>query len=200
MSDTEVCRSGNDSSTGDARPLLCTSSGRRASANGRCLTPGCADSATICPLSGPAERRETGSAPADPVSAHKEMHRAGDAFVRLPIDLRRSGCPSENHQPRALRTRCKQQSRGPTYERQEPEIRTLRNLRIFLFTTAILRSSLLALDRLWTKRVAGPEGPATDSPSRERFRPPSRGTFRFRVRLLGGLRPTGAPCSAQGGQ
>ena len=36
-----------------------------------------------------------------------------------------------------------------------------------------------------------------DSPSRERFRPPSRRTFRFRVVLLGGLRPTGAPCSAQ---
>jgi hypothetical protein len=35
------------------------------------------------------------------------------------------------------------------------------------------------------------------SPSRERFRPPSRRTFRFRVVLLGGLRPTGAPCSAQ---
>ena len=37
------------------------------------------------------------------------------------------------------------------------------------------------------------------SPSRERFRPPSRRTFRFRVVLLGGLRPTGAPCSAQAG-
>src|SRR4029453_3099426 len=36
-----------------------------------------------------------------------------------------------------------------------------------------------------------------NSPSRERFRPPSRPTFRFRVQLLGTLRPTGAPCSAQ---
>jgi hypothetical protein len=41
--------------------------------------------------------------------------------------------------------------------------------------------------------------PEEDSPSRERFRPPSRRTVRFRVGLLGGLRPTGAPCSAQGG-
>jgi hypothetical protein len=38
-----------------------------------------------------------------------------------------------------------------------------------------------------------------NSPSRERFRPPSRRTVRFRVVLLGGLRPTGAPCSAQAG-
>ena len=38
-----------------------------------------------------------------------------------------------------------------------------------------------------------------NSPSRERFRPPSRPTFRFRVQLLGRLRPTGAPCSAQAG-
>jgi hypothetical protein len=36
-----------------------------------------------------------------------------------------------------------------------------------------------------------------NSPSRERFCPPSRQTVRFRVVLLGGLRPTGAPCSAQ---
>jgi hypothetical protein len=41
-------------------------------------------------------------------------------------------------------------------------------------------------------------GSAANSPSRERFRPPSRPAFRFRVQLLGGLRPTGAPCSAQG--
>jgi hypothetical protein len=61
-----------------------------------------------------------------------------------------------------------------------------------------LRSSLLALSRSGRKR-AGPVGPATNSPSRERFRPPSRRAFRFRVRLLGGLRPTGAPCSAQAG-
>jgi hypothetical protein len=89
------------------------------------------------------------------------MHRAGDAFVRLPIDLRRSGCPSESHQPRALRTRCKQQPRDPAPRRQAPETATLRNLRVFLFATATLRSRLLALGRPRIKRVAGPEGPAT---------------------------------------
>ena len=48
------------------------------------------------------------------------------------------------------------------------------------------------------QKKAGYAGPGRkDSPSRERFRPPSRRTFRFRVVLLGGLRPTGAPCSAQ---
>ena len=48
------------------------------------------------------------------------------------------------------------------------------------------------------KRPGTKARPQEDSPSRERFRPPSRRTFRFRVVLLGGLRPTGAPCSAQG--
>ena len=48
------------------------------------------------------------------------------------------------------------------------------------------------------RKRAGQRRPGRkNSPSRERFRPPSRRTFRFRVVLLGGLRPTGAPCSAQ---
>lgn len=47
------------------------------------------------------------------------------------------------------------------------------------------------------KEGLSPKAQPKDSPSRERFRPPSRRTFRFRVVLLGGLRPTGAPCSAQ---
>ena len=57
-----------------------------------------------------------------------------------------------------------------------------------------LTCSNLALRRT-TGRARRPD--PKSSPSRERFRPPSRRTVRFRVVLLGGLRPTGAPCSAQ---
>ena len=50
------------------------------------------------------------------------------------------------------------------------------------------------------EKRAGHAGPAgKSSPSRERFRPPSRPAFRFRVVLIGGLRPTGAPISAHVG-
>ena len=76
---------------------------------------------------------------------------------------------------------------------------TCRKLRLFLFTQAKLRIARACSSDLERESAAGPEGPTADSPSRERFRPPSRRTFRFRVVLLGGLRPTGAPCSAQAG-
>lgn len=136
-----------------------------------------------------------------------------------PTDLRRSGCHSENHQPRALRTRCKPHTRGVVHLRQGLSRYACRNLRSFLFATVELRSRAHALVGLReekkgrsrkpgrvSRRLDGgsraglPASPAPErrsSPSRERFRPPSRRTFRFRVVLLGGLRPTGAPCSAQ---
>ena len=60
-----------------------------------------------------------------------------------------------------------------------------------------LRKQLHALQRRRQARKGSHSRRATNSPSRERFRPPSRPTFRLRVRLLGRLRPTGAPCSAQ---
>ncbi len=213
----------------------------------------------------------------------------------FPTDLRRSGCRSESHQPRTLRTRCKQHPRGRTTDRQAPEEtnlpqipantlrslelapawlsdvpipargrppersanwnpkrnapsrwrlrpafrltsaeagadrrainlgrsvlganstlggarepvkstpeRTPRNLRFFLYTRVELRTTVLVRDSLERRKRAGQQpDPQKYSPSRERFRPPSRRTFRFRVVLLGGLRPTGAPCSAQRGQ
>jgi hypothetical protein len=72
-----------------------------------------------------------------------------------------------------------------------------RNLRSFLFTQFKLRMQVHALVAL-KKEKGRARGPGRkNSPSRERFRPPSRQTVRFRVVLLGGLRPTGAPCSAQ---
>jgi hypothetical protein len=137
----------------------------------------------------------------------------------FPTDRRRSGCHSESHQPRALRTRCKPHTRCPPDTRQEAPEAAWRKLRLFLFATGRLRQAALALVTSRDEKAAEPEDAAAElearrrlqiaeasalpaperksSPSRERFRPPSRRTFRFRVVLLGGLRPTGAPCSAQ---
>ena len=66
---------------------------------------------------------------------------------RSPTDRRRSDCRSENLQPRALRTRCKPQSRDPHRGRQDLRERPGRKLRLFLFARAVLRSSMLALDQ-----------------------------------------------------
>ena len=113
-------------------------------------------------------------------------------------DRRRSDCLSESHQPRALRTRCKQHTRGARKLRQGRLERTLRKLRSFLFTQGRTAISCVCSGPSERRKRARHDGPAPkSSPSRERFRPPSRRTFRFRVVLLGGLRPTGAPCSAQ---
>jgi hypothetical protein len=98
----------------------------------------------------------------------------------------------------ALRARCSQNSRRGAQLRQGRSERTCRNLRSFLFARVLLRITPHALVPKGQKRGRA-RGPAANSPSRERFRPPSRRTFRFRVVLLGGLRPTGAPCSAQAG-
>ena len=54
----------------------------------------------------------------------------------FPTDRRRSGCRSESHQPRALRTRCIADSRGARYRRQGALERTCRKLRSFLFAQA----------------------------------------------------------------
>ena len=69
-----------------------------------------------------------------------------------PTDRRRSGCRSENLQPRALRTRCKPQSRDPEEGRQELENPTSRKLRSFLYTKVILRPRLLALGRFASEK------------------------------------------------
>ena len=115
----------------------------------------------------------------------------------FPTDRRRSGCHSENLQPRALRTRCMRtlgRCGGPSRPAKE---QLLANCDLFFSHRVELRCAAHALGPIERRKGPAPEGPAADSPSRERFRPPSRQTFRFRVVLLGGLRPTGAPCSAQ---
>ncbi len=115
----------------------------------------------------------------------------------FPTDRRRSDCRSESHQPRTLRTRCIADSRVAPGSRQGVRKRTCRKLRSFLFTQASTALQRLCSKMAEDEKRAEQQGSATSSPSRERFRPPSRRTFRFRVVLLGGLRPTGAPCSAQ---
>ncbi|CAN5791051.1 hypothetical protein BH20ACT14_BH20ACT14_18270 [soil metagenome] len=191
-------------------------------------------------------------------------------------DLRRSGCHSESHQPRTLRTRCSRDSmprarpgssarpsefpqfaaaascsawapigvgsaRGskesaPSRWSLRPTIRLtsaeagvtrrvinlrhsvlgasrtlggcphsvkafdgglVANCEIFFSHRVKLRVHPLALEPGEEKKEPGTRPGHRYSPSRERFRPPSRQTVRFRVVLLGGLRPTGAPCSAQ---
>ena len=69
------------------------------------------------------------------------------------------------------------------------------NCDVFFSHRVALRIDELA--RVSVRKKGPGTCPAANSPSRERFRPPSRRTFRFRVLLLGGLRPTGVPCSAQ---
>jgi hypothetical protein len=138
----------------------------------------------------------------------------------FPTGHRRSDNHSESHQPRTLRTRCIADSRGAREPRQGAREATSRKLRSFLFTQGQTAVCALCSSSSRGKKKAGHEGPTAravgspeapksggcrlcrrwsgkSSPSRERFRPPSRRTFRFRVVLLGGLRPTGAPCSAQ---
>ena len=118
----------------------------------------------------------------------------------FPTDLRRSGCRSESHQPRTLRTRCIADSRGhSTRPSRHPEA-NFSQFAIFSFRTGSSCNRALSVLPPKRKKNGRARRPGRkDSPSRERFRPPSRRTFRFRVVLLGGLRPTGAPCSAQAG-
>jgi hypothetical protein len=115
----------------------------------------------------------------------------------FPTDRRRSGCRSESHQPRVLRTRCNRESTRARRPRQAPLRRTCAICVFFFLHRDRLRLASFARDAPGEKKGPGPRAQPTSSPSRERFRPPSRRTFRFRVVLLGGLRPTGAPCSAQ---
>jgi hypothetical protein len=115
----------------------------------------------------------------------------------FPTDRRRSDCLPESHQPLAFRTRCIAHTRVTADARQGGRPATCRKLRSFLFEQSrIALRSVCSSSRGKKKGRAHSPG-RKDSPSRERFRPPSRRTFRFRVVLLGGLRPTGAPCSAQ---
>ena len=69
----------------------------------------------------------------------------------LPTDVRRSDCRSEGHQPQALRARCNRHSTGSECARQgvRPGLseQKSRNLRLFLYASSKLRSTLGALER-----------------------------------------------------
>src|SRR5262249_16737233 len=56
-------------------------------------------------------------------------------------DLRRSGCRSEGHQPRTLRTRCSRDSRDRPRASQGGRESAVRNLRLFLFASAFTAQS-----------------------------------------------------------
>jgi len=89
-----------------------------------------------------------------------------------------------------------------TLGRLEPSVKTLEdalsaNCAVFFSHRVKLRIEVVALPVRGKKKGRAQRLDPKNSPSRERFRPPSRRTFRFRVVLLGGLRPTGAPCPAQ---
>jgi hypothetical protein len=57
----------------------------------------------------------------------------------FPIDLRRSGCRSGDHQPPVLRSRCTRESRGPDALRQVSPDEKTRNLRSFAFSSGFHR-------------------------------------------------------------
>ena len=139
----------------------------------------------------------------------------------FPTDRRRSDCLSESHQPQVLRTRCIADPRGAVPIPSSCSEANFSQFARFSFRTGSNCASFRVLWTLWGEKGPGakarphepwarrtlqiaeaaalPPPERKSSPSRERFRPPSRRTFRFRVVLLGGLRPTGAPCSAQAG-
>jgi len=62
-----------------------------------------------------------------------------------PTDLRRSECHSENHQPRALRTRCKPHTRGLSPDRQALRSRLVAICGVFFSHRVKLRLRALAL-------------------------------------------------------
>ena len=104
-----------------------------------------------------------------------KMHRARCSLVRLSTDRRRSDCLSESHQPRALRSRCTRDTRASRGGRQASCKSEIRSLRTFLYTAHTLAFDAVCSTKDGTK----------DSPSRVRFRPLPRLTFRFRVRPSG---------------
>jgi hypothetical protein len=110
-----------------------------------------------------------------PPGEQTKCTESGAPSSDLPTDRRRSDCLSEGHQPRALRPRCNRDTTAPSTRRQVGTDRETRSLRSFPYT-----QHKIAPRRLCSK----PNG-TMDSPSRVRFRPLPRLTFRFRVRPPG---------------
>jgi hypothetical protein len=117
----------------------------------------------------------------------------------FPIDLRRSDCLSESHQPRALRARCKAHTTGSVTARQGTLNGECRKLRSFLFAQAEIATRAACSKAVETRTGRQRRPEKKNSPSRERFRPPSRLTFRFRVVPLGRASTYRRPVLGAGG-
>ena len=117
----------------------------------------------------------------------------------FPTDRRRSGCRSESHQPRALRTRCKQQPSVRRRWRQGGSDTSCRNLRFFLFTQIKLREAAHALETSRKETGRTVSGPQSIRRAGSAFVHRPDRPFASAYSCSGRLRPTGAPCSAQAG-
>jgi hypothetical protein len=81
----------------------------------------------------------------------------------FPTDLRRSGCHSESHQPRTLRTRCRHDSRGWPEGSQGRSKRTVRKLRLFRYAPIRTAKTPTCSRSLEEKKGAGLSEPGRGS-------------------------------------
>jgi hypothetical protein len=102
--------------------------------------------------------------------------RAAAPSSGLPTDRRQSDCLLEGHQPRALRSSVQ----GGHYDPVIASSRRYRSQKI-----RSLRPFPFAQHKFASRRVCSRRERTMISPSRVRFRPPPRLTFRFRVRPPG---------------
>ena len=77
------------------------------------------------------------------VNSTQKCTESGAPSSGFPTDLRRSDCLSESHQPRALLPRCNQDSTARRDTRQVISNLFSRSLRLFLYKSHILASSLV---------------------------------------------------------
>ena len=124
---------------------------------------------------GGSSRVNAGRGFASRIGSTQKRTEAGSPSSDLPTDRRRSDCRSEGHQPQALRPRCNWETTGrSTAPSSDVETRNT------LFATFPLQRAHTCVEShmLYLNRTK-------DSPSRVRFRPLPRLTFRFRVRPFG---------------
>ena len=94
----------------------------------------------------------------------------------FPTDRRRSGCRSESHQPRALRTRCISDSRVGPARRKAPSSELVANCALFFSHRIELRLTPHALDRGETK---GPRAEARQRRAGGSTKAPRSGSVGF---------------------
>jgi hypothetical protein len=109
------------------------------------------------------------------IAQTQKCTEAGAPSSGFPTDLRRSDCLSESHQPPALRPRCNWDTTTRATRRQDRS-----GAHCPLFATFSLHIGNTCVEHC-VLYINGTK----DSPSRVRFRPLPRLTFRFRVRPSG---------------